>query len=251
MLSPRALLRAPFIALATVLAHGTILASRLLRPFAPKLQLRIRNAAFQRWGRQICRLMGMRVKVEGRPPEGEFVLVANHVSYVDIILLASQIEAAFVAKASLSGWPFLGWAFRAADTIFIDRNRKKDLLRALDGVQEKLDRGLGVLIFPEGTSSKGEEILRLKPSLLRLAVERDYPVHFATLTYRAPGETPAHEAICWWDDTPFLSHLARLLSLPYFEATLRFGTEPISAGDRKLLAEKLRSAMQRSFTPIA
>ena len=249
-MSPRALLRVPFVALATLFAHTTILASVLLRPIAPRLQLRIRNAAFRRWGRQLCRLMGARIEVQGRPPTGEFVLVSNHLSYVDIIVLASQIEAAFVAKASLRRWPLLGWAFQTADTIFIDRARKKDLLRVLQAVHRQLDRGLGVLIFPEGTSSKGEEILRLKPSLLRLAAERDYPVHYVTLSYRTPGGAPAHRTVCWWDDTPFLTHVLRLLGLPYFEVTLRFGAEPIRAGDRKLLADQLQSAMEQSFTPV-
>lgn len=251
MSSLRVLLRTPFIVLATLLAHAIILASLPLRPIAPAFQMRLRNAAFRRWGRQLCRLLGMRITTRGRPPTGAFVLVANHVSYVDIFLLASQIQAAFVAKASLSAWPLLGWAFRAADTIFIDRGRKKDLLRVLDEVQRALDRGLGVLFFPEGTSGKGEEILPLKPSLLRFAAERDYPVHYVTLSYRAPDGARASDTVCWWDDTHFLVHLVRLLGLPRFEATLHFGAEPIQATDRKVLAERLRSAMEGEFTPMS
>ena len=217
---------------------------------APRRQLAIRNAAFNWWGRAMCRIMGLRVEVEGEAPKGRFFLVANHVSYVDIILLASQISAAFVAKASLARWPLLGWMFLTADTIFIDRARKRDLLRVLDRVRQCLKRDLGVLIFPEGTSGKGEEILRFKSPLLQLATEQRL-VHYVTLTYRAPGRRPAHEIICWWDDTPFLSHLLRLLCLPYFEATLRFGHQPVLVGDRKALAEELRSAMTASFIPIA
>ncbi len=251
MSSLRVLLRAPLIALATLLAHSTVLASLLLKPFAPDLQLRVRNAVFLWWGRRISNLIGMRITVEGRPPKGEFVLVANHVGYIDIVLLASQIEATFIAKSSLRRWPLFGWAFRAADTIFIDRGRKKDLLRVLREVHKQLDRGLGIMVFPEGTSGPGEKILPLKPSLLRLAVERDYPVHHVTLSYRAPGPTPVHELICWWDDTPFLTHLLRLLGHPYFEATLRFGAEPIRAADRKLLAAQLHSAMERNFVPMS
>ncbi len=199
----------------------------------------------------MCRIMGLRVEVEGEAPQGRFYLVANHVSYVDIVLLASLIPAAFVAKADLARWPILGWMFLSADTIFIDRGRKRDLLRVMKRVQKCLDRELGVLVFPEGTSSKGEEVLRFKPSLLQLAAERGHAVHYATLSYRAPGRRPAHQMVCWWDDTPFVRHLLRLLGLPYFEASVRFGNEPIHAGDRKQLAQQLRSAMAASFTPMA
>jgi 1-acyl-sn-glycerol-3-phosphate acyltransferase len=246
----RALLRVPAVFLVSLLAAGTMTVVRPLILVAPRRQLAIRNAAFRWWGRVMCRIMGLRVEVEGETPTGRFFLVANHVSYVDVILLASQVPAAFVAKISLARWPLLGWMFLAADTIFIDRARKRDLLRVLDRVRGCLKRDLGVLIFPEGTSGKGEEIMRFKSPLLQLATEERQPVHYVTLTYRAPGRRPAHEVVCWWNDTPFLYHLLRLLGLPYFEATVRFGREPVLAGDRKALAEELRSAMTASFTPI-
>ena len=250
-MSLRALLRIPFVALVSLAASGTIALSRPLVLVAPRLQLRFRNAAFKAWGQAMCRIMGARVEVEGAPPTGRFFLVANHLSYFDIMLIASQAPAAFVAKASLARWPLLGWMFLVSDTIFIDRGRKRDLLRVMQRVQKCLDRGMGVLIFPEGTSSKGEEVLRLKPSLLQLPAEQGHAVHYATLSYRSPGIEPAHETVCWWDDTPFPTHFVRLLGLPYFEASLRFGATPISDADRKVLADNLRAAMARSFKPLA
>ena len=250
-MSLRALLRVPAVVIVSVIASATMAAMRPLVLVAPRRQLQVRNAAFRWWGRSMCRIMGIRVEVEGEAPRGRFFLVANHVSYVDIIVLASQISAAFVAKAGLARWPLLGVMFLGADTIFINRARKRDVLRVMERVQGCLERDLGVLIFPEGTSGKGEEILRFKSPLLQLAVEHGQPVHHATLTYRAPGDRPTHQTVCWWDDTPFLSHLLRLLDLPFFEATVRFSSQPIAAGDRKVLAERLRSAMVERFTPIA
>ncbi|MEM7586439.1 MAG: 1-acyl-sn-glycerol-3-phosphate acyltransferase [Acidobacteriota bacterium] len=250
----RVLLRVPLIALVTILASSAILLSALVKSIFSAQQLRWRNAAFRWWGRSLCRVLGMRIEVIGKPPTGKFFLVANHVSYVDIILLASQVSCSFIGKADLRGWPLLGWAFRNADTIFIDRGRKRDLLRVLQQVRTSLNRGLGVLAFPEGTSSRGESILPLKPSLLEFAIEAEQPVHFVTLGYRTtPGLTgpPADEAVCWWDDTHFLVHFLRLLRLPSFEATLNFGSEPVAAEDRKRLAEELRTAMLATFTPIA
>ena len=251
MLSPRAFLRVVLVALSTLFAHGTIALSATLKPVARQRQLKIRNAAFRRWARQMCRILGIRMTVEGQPPTGAFVLVTNHVSYVDIMVLASRVNSAYVAKADLRGWPLLGRIFGTADTIFIDRGRKRDLLRVIEAVQESLDRGLGVSLFPEGTSGRGDGILRFKPSLLEIAATKSYPVHYATLTYRAPPETSAQQAICWWGAAAFVPHFLALLELPYFEATLRFGSQPIRAGDRKALAEQLRAAMLRSFEPMA
>ncbi len=249
LMSPRTFIRVPLIVISTLFAHGTIILSTILKPVAPQLQMRIRNAAFRRWGRQMCRLLDIRLEIEGQPPTGPFILVVNHVSYVDIMVLATCVDGAYVAKADLRSWPLLGWIFKTADTIFIDRTRKKDLLRVIDQVQASLEHRMGVLIFPEGTSGKGDEILRFKPALLQLAAAKSYPVHYATLNYRTPGH-PTHEVVCWWGDASFTPHFMRLLRFSGFEATLRFGSEPITASDRKSLAGQLREAMMRDFTPM-
>lgn len=219
---------------------------------APQSRLRLRNGVLRAWGRSFCSILGIEVTTDGSAPEGAFLLVSNHVSYVDIPLLASQLDATFVAKAELAGWPFLGRAFRIGDTIFIDRARKRDLLEVMERVRTSLARGLGVVIFPEGTSGRGDKILPLKGSLLELAVRQGRPVHYATLHYSTPEGAPAADAVvCWWDDTPFLSHLAKLLAEPGFAARIDFGEKPIAGEHRKHLAEELHRAMQQSFQPMA
>ncbi|MEE8526619.1 MAG: lysophospholipid acyltransferase family protein [Thermoanaerobaculia bacterium] len=230
----------------------TVLVISPLDLFAPALRLRLRNRALTAWGRSFCATLGIEVTATGTPPRGDFILVANHVSYVDIPLLASLVEAAFVAKTELAGWPLLGRAFQIGDTIFIDRARKRDLLRVMERVHKCLERGLGVAIFPEGTSGRGEKILPLKASLLELAVRQQEPVHYATLSYKTHRGAPATDRlVCWWDDTPFLTHLLRLLAHPGFEATVDFGARPIVGENRKQLADRLQRAMQQSFVPMA
>ena len=247
----RALVRGLRIAAVTLAASLAVLVARLLRPLVPGPAQRLRNRTFRFWARDFCRSLGMRIETVGPRPEGSFYLVCNHVSYVDIPLLAAHVDAAFVAKADLRRWPLLGLAFGTADTIFIDRGRKRDLLRVTDRVARCLERGLGVVVFPEGTSSNGESLLRLKPSLLQLAAETGRPVSYATLSYRtARGLPSAQKVVCWWDSTPFLRHLFRLLSLPGFEARLEFGPRPIHDPDRKVLASRLHAAMERRFQPI-
>lgn len=248
----RTYIRLPLLIVITLIAHAINLASRwFLRPFSPRLYVKGRGLAFRFWCRNFARFCGMRVKLVGQPPRGRFFLVSNHVSYVDIILLGHFIDAAFIAKSELRGWPVLGRVFATADTIFIDRSRKKDILRVMEDVDTRLDLGLGILLFPEGTSGKGDQLLRFKPSVLQVPAARRDPVYFATLHYRTPeGHLDASESVCWWGDEDFLPHAKRLTRLPYFEATVHFNDEPFVEGDRKVLAERLRAAMDEQFVPM-
>jgi 1-acyl-sn-glycerol-3-phosphate acyltransferase len=235
----------------TLWSHLTIAASRPFRGVAPRWQMRHRNAAFRRWARGFARIVGMRIAVEGPPPEGPFLLVANHLGYMDIVLLAAVVDAAFVAKADLRSWPVLGRAFATADTIFIDRGRRRDVMRVGDQIRRDLDRDLGVILFPEATSTKGDGVLPFRPPLLDFAARRDHPVHYAAISYStARGEGSASDLVCWWGDAPFLPHLRRLLRLPRFNARLVFGDVPVRDTDRKALARKLHEATVQSFTPI-
>lgn len=248
----RAIYRVPGLLLVTVLAHGGNWLSRLfVRPFSQKTHVRLRNRCFRFWGRGLAWCLNMRVSVEGTPPSGRFFMVSNHVSYLDIGLLGIFVDAAFIAKADLRGWPFLGWVFDTADSIFVDRSKKRDILRVMEKVDAKLDEGYGILLFPEGTSGKGDALLRFKPSILQFAVERQAPVHFATLEYRTrEGEMPPSRGVCWWGDEPFFPHFKRLVTLSGMDAIVRFGDAPVIEGDRKLLSQKLHSEMEAIFHPM-
>ena len=235
----------------TYLCWGMLFLTQPLKLFWRRGQGRLRRRIFHGWARGLAWSVGMRVKVRGRPPAGRFLLVTNHLSYLDIILLATQVNVTFVAKADLRRWPGLGLVIATADTIFIDRERRRDVVRVMERMGRALDHGLGLLLFPEGTSGKGDRLLRFKPSLLEFAANRDMPVHFACIGYRAPaGAAPASESLCWWGDQTFLPHVRRMMSLPGFDAWIDFGDEPLHDPDRKALADKLRAAMERRFTPL-
>jgi 1-acyl-sn-glycerol-3-phosphate acyltransferase len=193
----------------------------------------------------------MRVTRADAPPTPPFVLVSNHLSYVDVILLAARLPCVFVAKSDVAGWPVFGKFCIAVDTLFIRRDAKRDIPRVMRGIEAVLASGRGVVIFPEGTSSPGRAVLPFRAPLLEVAVRAGLPVHHASLTYRTPlGAPAAEEAVCWWDDTPFLRHLWRLLGLPRFDAEVSFGEEAIVENDRKLLAARLRHAVEREFRPV-
>ena len=217
----------------------------------PRLQARWRMLVFRSWSRLILPVMGIRVEVEGPPPAAPFFLVTNHLSYVDIPVIGSQVGAVFVAKSEISTWPGVGFMCRAINTIFIDRTLRRDLPRVMREIDREMGHGMGIVLFPEGTSSRGATILPFRPSLLESAARSDTRVSYGVLSYHTPeGEPPAHLAVCWWGGMDFSPHALGLAQLRRVHAKVTFGSEPIHDVDRKELARRLRAAMLERFEPV-
>jgi 1-acyl-sn-glycerol-3-phosphate acyltransferase len=119
-------------------------------------------------------------------------------------------------------------------------------------VENQIQHGQGVIIFPEGTSTRGDRVLEFKSPFFEVAVRASLPVSYASISYETPaGYLSADEAICWWGDMTFLPHVLQMLTLPSFRATVAFGAEPIRADDRKTLANLAHHAVEECFTPVA
>jgi 1-acyl-sn-glycerol-3-phosphate acyltransferase len=207
--------------------------------------------AFHRWARRAAKILGMRFESRGTPPQPPFLLVSNHLSYVDIVLIGALVPGIFVAKSELAGWPLVGSMCRSVDTLFIDRERKRDVVRVMSQAEKLLGEGRGVIVFPEGTSTRGETVIKFNPSLLQIAARSENPVCYATLYYETPPGSPAaDQAICWYGGTEFVGHALKLVRLPWFRARVTFGAEPIRGGDRKELAARLHAAVMKGFQPI-
>ncbi len=188
-----------------------------------------RRRLLKLWARATMRIAGIRLRVTGPAPQPPFICVSNHVSYVDIVLLASQLDAVFVAKRDADFRRIIA----CMDTIFVDREHHRDLPRAKAAIQAAYDRGDGVVIFAEGTSSSGESVLPLRSSLLG-----PRPTHYAAISYENPR-------VAWWGDMKFAGHFFDMLKVPVIEATLTFGPGPITAGNRKVLARRLHQAISK------
>ena len=225
--------------------------SRLFVGSTHEKQLRWRNARVRAWGRSMGKAAGMRVFVDGKAPEPPFFLVSNHLSYIDIVTLSIVTDSVFIAKSEIEGWPFMGFIARSIGTIFIERTNYQDLPRVISLIERKLAEGRGIILFAEGTSGKGDKVLPFSSALLEPAARLGVPVCHAALTYRTPkNELPAEDAVCWWGDMTLVPHLKQLLEIPEFDAGVRFGSEPISEGDRKTLSRKLWQAVSESFVPV-
>lgn len=244
--------RGTLLALWSTLVHFVWLAVHLALALAPAARRRWRRVVFRAWGRVVCPILGVRLEVHGEPPPRPFFLVCNHLSYLDIPLLASRLGARFVSKADVADWPVVGRLARSMGTIFVERERKRRLLGVNDELERALAEGEGVVLFPEGTSTRGDEVRRFRPSLLEPAARGAHPVHCASLSYgTGPGDPPASLAVCWWGGMEFVPHVCALLRLSRIEARIDFAPETVRDPDRKLLAEKSWLEVREHFRPVA
>lgn len=202
----------------------------------------------KKWGKSVCKIMGINVVVKGNPPEPPFFLVCNHLSYVDVWILFSQLKCTFIAKSDVRNWPVIGYILASSGIIFVNRTKKTDVMRVNDEVSKNLTETQGVVLFPEGTTSPGDEILPFKSSLFQYPSINNLPVSSAHIKYESPDpENTARERICWWDDTPFFKHLFYAFAMKEFSATITFLDETIVDSNRKVLAGKTEAMIQHSY----
>jgi 1-acyl-sn-glycerol-3-phosphate acyltransferase len=210
-----------------------------------------RQVIFAGWTKSFVWISGMKIEVRGTPPKPPFFLVTNHLSYTDIAALRAVVKGIFVAKNEVNSWFLAGRICRDMGTIFIDRANRRDIPRAGEQIIERLDAGEGVVVFPEGTSTKGEEVLPFNSSFLEFAARASIAVSYASITYRTPpGEMPASIAACWWEDIGFFEHLWRLFKVREYTAIIDFGKEPVRNADRKVLASELRRLVAERVVPV-
>jgi len=159
----------------------------------PHLDRPERARRVSRWAGRYLAILGIRVRVLGRPPSvrgGGVLLAANHLSWLDIHLLHSQLPARFVSKAEVRGWPLIGWLAEAAGTVFLVREKKADAMRVNQIMAEHLRLGDCLALFPEGTTSDGSTLLSFYPSLFQPAVDAGAQVWPVRIRYLTPaGET--------------------------------------------------------------
>ena len=233
----------------------TLIVSWVLPPlvgiFSKRAKAHLRIAQMTGWARASLWVMGVRVTREGDIGHPPYFLVSNHLSYLDILVLWSQVDAYFLAKVELGSWPVLGPLIRAAGTLFIDRKKARGVLPAIEAVREKLDLGCGTIVFPEGTSGSGEEMLPLRSNLFEVPARGGFPVHVACLRYTTDDpQHPPREHVAWWGDMGFGDHFLRLLSIRRIGARVRFAPEELRGDDRKQLCAEVAEVMDRIFEPL-
>jgi 1-acyl-sn-glycerol-3-phosphate acyltransferase len=168
-----------------------LLAAALVFPSAPSS---VRLALAQRWARRMIRTLGVRLCIEGAAPVPGALLVANHVSWLDILAIASYTPAIFVAKSEVRDWPAIGWLAARAGSLFLRRSSGRSLLRVKNRIAALLLEGSNVAIFPEGTTSDGSRVLPFRSGLLQAAVDSGRPVQPVAVAYYGDDGRPSADA---------------------------------------------------------
>ena len=205
------------------------------------------QAARSRWlqwcSRRTLRVFAVQTEFTGSPPQTG-LLVSNHLSYLDVLVLVSLMPAVFVSKAEVKNWPVFGWFARLAGTLFVDRSRRSDVTRMNALIEKSLATGDVLVLFPEGTSWNGSEVLPFKSSLLEPIVGAKHPLAVGHLSYALDDGDAAND-ICYWGDATFFPHLVKLMTKNHIRAHVRFASVPQPANDRKELAQQLHAEISR------
>jgi 1-acyl-sn-glycerol-3-phosphate acyltransferase len=195
--------------------------------------------AWMQWmSRRFLALLHCRVTVSGDLPTGGLI-AANHLGYVDILVLGSFCPAIFVAKSDVDSWPVFGWLSRNAGTIFVSRDNPAEVPAQLATMERPLREGVPIVLFPEGTSSDGSRVLPFRSSLLESAVRSGKPITPVAISYSLHGHGDPGQEIAYWGDHTLFPHLLNLLSKSGFEARIAFGQSRHPESDRKREAIRL------------
>ncbi len=211
---------------------------------------------FPHWyHKRVCRLLGIRVKVEGAlAADAPVLLIANHASWLDIPVISAVAPVSFVAKREVAGWPFVSWLAKLQRTVFVDRTRRTSVGDTAGEMIERLAAGDNLVLFPEGTSSDGARVLPFKTSLLAAAKPTrgagqdagasatGAVVQTLAIVYTRMHGLPIDRAdrplVGWYGDMELPGHIWTLLEAAPFDVTVRLGAPvPLDAfADRKALA---------------
>ena len=185
------------------------------------------------WHRRLCRILGVEIEVTGSAPLGNGMMVANHVSWLDIPVLGALCPTVFLSKAEVRRWPVIGWLAGSAGTLFITRGGGQSRTVA-SNISRALCAGGLLTLFPEGTTTNGTSVLRFHPRLMAPALETSTRVQPVALRYVCDeGLDPVAPFI---GTETFGRHLWRVLSRQRFRVQVRFfePLEPPYAGRREL-----------------
>ncbi|MFE2010374.1 lysophospholipid acyltransferase family protein [Streptomyces sp. NPDC059491] len=238
----RAAVRTALAVLRLTAGTGAVLVGVLLAPAAALLPDAIRMALVRRWVRAVVRAFGVRVRYEGRTPgpaDGPLLVVANHVSWLDIPLVAAVLPGRMVAKAEVRRWPVLGVLAALGGTLFLDRDGLRALPGAVRGMTGVLAAGGRVVVFPEGSTWCGRAGGRFRPAAFQAALDGGADVQPVRIAYRPTG------AAAYVGDDPLGASLWRVVTTRRLTAEVRL-PERIPASrhpDRRSLAAAAQRAV--------
>ncbi len=202
-------------------------------------------------------LLGLKISIKGKPSSSRpLIVIANHISWLDIVVISSLLPAVFVTQHGVASWPIFGRLAKLSPSIFVNRDRRLDVLRTISCISDALSADDVVAIFPEGTSTDGTGVLPFRSALfgaVRETLRKAEHLPAIIIQPVSVGYVGPKRRLAAWareDDIPFVPHLLKVVGLRRINIALSWG-DPIAAdmkSDRKLLAKRLEEMVRRSVS---
>jgi 1-acyl-sn-glycerol-3-phosphate acyltransferase len=193
----------------------------------------------RQWAGMLVKNLDIHIEQTGEIPADGALVVSNHRSYLDIVIILAHLDAAFLAKKELASWPIFGRAAKRGNTVFVDRSSAESRANARQAIGEKLAQGISVVVFPEGTTSAGPGILPFKKGIFHLAALNNIPVVPAAICYENPKAA-------WIGDDFFLPHFLETFKTAPLKARLNFGPA-LGTADGDALKTKAQERVQQQL----
>jgi 1-acyl-sn-glycerol-3-phosphate acyltransferase len=214
----------------------------------PRRDAHGKAAAINQWSKHLCHILSIRIDVRGCPPDAlhlsNTILVANHISWLDIFVMNAVTTSRFVAKSEVRRWPVLGWLCEKTGTLFITRERRHDTRRVNHQIAAALASGNCIAVFPEGGTTDGRDVARFNASLLQPAIESGASVQAIALRYLSHDGRQS-DAAAYIGEMSLADSLNRLLAEHTLIAELTYLPKVDANGhDRRELAELAHSRIR-------
>lgn len=216
-----------------------------IRARFPQLSQEQREMRVQAWALQLLALWGIHLKVVGQPVRGgPALIVSNHISWLDILVIHAARYCRFVSKSDIRGWPIIGALATGAGTLYIERASRKDALRMVQDMALAMQEGDVVAVFPEGTTSDGRELLPFHANLIQSAIAAQVPVQPMSLKFVDARSGALTLAPCYIGDDTLVGSIWPTLTAGPITAVVHFGEPQHAQGrDRRRWAQDLRETV--------
>ena len=208
----------------------------------PQLNPQQREARVQVWASQLLRIWDIELEVRGKPVLlGPALLVCNHISWLDIVVIHATRHCRFVSKSELREWPLIGTLATGAGTLYIERENRKDAMRMVKEMAGALKDGDVLAVFPEGTTGDGFDLLPFHANLIQSAIDGDAPIQPLALQYLDSRSGEISMAARFVGDDTLVGSIWSTLNSTGLRAIVNFGESEVAAGrDRRGWSQDLR-----------
>jgi 1-acyl-sn-glycerol-3-phosphate acyltransferase len=210
----------------------------------PRLSQLEREARAQAWAQGLLARLSIELVVRGEPANGPLLLVANHISWLDIVAMQAARHCRFISKSDVRHWPLVGMLVAGAGTLFIERASRRDAMRVVHQMADQLRAGDVLAVFPEGTTGDGTQVLPFHANLLQAAISVNVPVQPVALGFTDGVSGRASLVPCYIGDDTLVQSLWRIACTDQLQAVVQFGACQTAQGrDRRGWSNDLRETI--------